>query len=75
MDAHRSRISIWFFIGVLLAVYGAMILGNGLYEWTSGIYPRGVQLTNLHMSVWWGGLLAALGAFYLVKFRPGRTGK
>lgn len=60
---------------MLLAIYGAMILGNGVYEWISGIYPPGVQLANLHMSVWWGGLLAALGLIYLVKFRPGRAGK
>jgi hypothetical protein len=75
MQVRGSKISIWFFIGVLLAVYGAMILGNGVYEWTSGSYPVGVQLTRLHMSVWWGGLLGAVGVFYLVKFRPGRAGK
>ena len=34
---------------------------------------RGVQLTNLHTPVWWGGLLAVLGLFYIVKFRPGRS--
>ncbi len=27
-----GHISIWFFIGVLLTVYGAMIFGYGLYE-------------------------------------------
>ncbi len=73
MDVHGSKISIWFFIGVLLAIYGAMILGNGVYEWMSGSYPPGVQLTDLHMSVWWGALLGALGVFYVVKFRPGRA--
>jgi hypothetical protein len=58
---------------VLLAVYGAMILGYGVYEWHTGSYPPLVELTNLHTPVWWGGLLAALGAFYVVKFRPGRA--
>ena len=29
---HSSGISIWFFIGVLLTAYGALILGYGLYE-------------------------------------------
>jgi hypothetical protein len=70
---HGSGIPIWFFIGVLLAVYGAMILGYGVYEWHAGIYPPLVELTSLHTPVWWGGLLAALGTFYLVKFRPGRV--
>lgn len=67
-----SGIPIWFFIGLVLAIYGAMILGYGTYEWTTGSYPAGVQMTYLHTPVWWGGLLAALGVFYLIKFRPGR---
>jgi hypothetical protein len=75
---HGSGIPIWFFIGLLLAVYGAMILGYGVYEWADvafygGHYPPGVELTRLHTPVWWGGVLAALGAFYVVKFRPRRA--
>jgi hypothetical protein len=70
---HGSGIPIWFFIGVLLAIYGAMIFGYGIYEWTTGMYPLGVQLTGLHTPVWWGALLAALGLFYVIKFRPGAT--
>ena len=70
-----SGIPIWFFIGVLLVVCGLMIFGYGVYEWHTGIYPPLVQLTSLHMPVWWGGLLALLGLFYVTKFRPGRAGK
>jgi len=72
---HGSRIAIWFFIGVLLIVYGAMIAGYGIFEWTTASYPPGVQLTNLHTPVWWGGLLGVLGIVYAVKFRPGKSGK
>jgi hypothetical protein len=72
---HGSGIPIWFFIGVLLVAYGAMIFGYGIYEWSAGAYPVGVQLTNLHTPVWWGGVLEALGLFYVVKFRPGRASK
>ena len=68
-----SGIPIWFFIGVLLTVYGARILGYGIVEWTTGNYPAGVQLTQLHTPVWWGGFLTALGVLYVVKFRPGRS--
>jgi hypothetical protein len=70
---HGSGIPIWFFIGVLLTVYGAMILGYGVVEWTTQMYPPGVELTALHTPVWWGGLLGALGVFYVVRFRPGRS--
>lgn len=69
---HGSGIPIWFFIGVLLVVYGGMIFGYGVIEWATGIYPAAVQLTNLHTPVWWGGLLFLLGMFYVIKFRPAR---
>jgi hypothetical protein len=72
---HGSGIPIWFFIGVLLVIYGGMIFGYGVYEWSTGIYAPGVQLTGLHTPVWWGGILAALGLFYTVKFRPGGARK
>jgi hypothetical protein len=67
-----SGISIWFFIGVLLALYGALILAYGLYELASG-QTANVVLANLHAPVWWGGALLALGLFYGVRFRPGRS--
>jgi hypothetical protein len=70
---HGSGIPIWFFIGVLLVIYGAMILGYGVFEWVTLSYPAGVQLTSLHTPVWWGGLLTVLGLVYVVKFRPGRA--
>jgi len=70
---HGSGIPIWFFIGLLLAVYGAMILGYGVYELATGSYPAGVQLTNLHTPIWWGAILLLLGLLYLVKFRPSKA--
>jgi hypothetical protein len=71
---HGARISIWFFIGVLLIVYGAMIAASGVSEWVTGNYAPGVELVRLHMPVWWGILLGALGLFYGVKFRPRKSG-
>ncbi len=72
---HGSRISIWFFIGVLLIVYGLMIAASGVFEWVTGNYAPGVELARLHMPVWWGGLLGALGLFYVLKFRPRKSGE
>ena len=70
---HGSGIAIWFFIGVLLVVYGGMITLYGIYEWVTSSYPAGVQLTNLHTPVWWGGILLVIGLLYVIKFRPGRA--
>jgi len=72
---HGSGIPIWFFIGILLAVYGGLITGYGIYEWTTAAYPAGVQLTGLHTPVWWGGTLLLVGLLYVVKFRPKRDGR
>ncbi|MGH9607250.1 MAG: hypothetical protein ACRD3N_16300 [Terracidiphilus sp.] len=69
---HSAGISIWFFVGVLLTIYGAMILGYGIFSLITGSVSN-VALANLHAPVWWGAMLTALGIFYLVKFRPGKT--
>ena len=70
---HGSRLSIWFFVGILLTIYGALILAYGLSELFTGQVAH-VVLANLHTPVWWGGLMLALGLFYGLRFRPGRNG-
>jgi hypothetical protein len=68
---HGSKIPIWFFIGVMLLVYGVMVLSYGLYEvFARTLAP--VELNYLHTPVWWGALLLVAGLAYTVKFRPGR---
>ena len=69
---HSGHISIWFFIGVLLSVYGALIAAYGIYELLTGTLAN-VVLANLHAPVWWGGVMLALGLFYALKFRPGKS--
>ena len=62
-------VSIWFFIGTLLLIYGILILGAGLYELsTPPEHP--VVRADLHAGIWWGALLIILGALYLFKFSP-----
>lgn len=66
-----GSLSIWFFIGVSLAVNGAVICATGVYEL---VHPPANQvvLYNLHSNVWWGGLLFILGLFFSVRFSPAR---
>jgi hypothetical protein len=63
-------IPVWFFVGVLLAIYGVLILASGLSEWSN---PPNTTLAELHAPVWWGALLTIVGVFYCVAFRPKRT--
>lgn len=60
-------IPVWFFVGLLLAFYGVLILASGLLEWS---HPPAIVLSNLHAPVWWGSLLIAVGAAYAIIFRP-----
>ncbi len=70
MEEHH-QIPIWFFIGALLVLYGALITLGGLYHLV--VPPaRTVQLGYLHADVWWGLVLIVLGAIYVFRFRPSR---
>ena len=66
-----GSISIWFFIGVSLLVNGLLILASGIYEY---VHPPEVKvvLFHLHASIWWGAILAVLGAVYCYYFLPGK---
>ncbi len=39
MAEEKKPIAIWFFIGLLLTVYGVLILGSGLYDLWGGGAP------------------------------------
>jgi len=74
-----DMISIWFFIGALLLIYGVLICGAGIYDLVSpsaaavaraeaNLHWDGVD--SLHPGIWWGGLLIIMGAIYTYKFAP-----
>ena len=70
MTAPKQTISVWFFIGAVLTIYGILILGTGLYEMQS---PPPVVLAELHTPIWWGILLLAVGLIYVYLFNPKRN--
>jgi hypothetical protein len=69
MSSPHGALSIWFFIGTLLTVYGILILGAGLYELISPPAHPAV-LANLHFGIWWGALLLIIGLSYFIRFYP-----
>ncbi len=70
-DRQQTNISIWFFIGTLLTVYGVLILGADLF-YQNHPSTQHVVLGELRIGLWWGILLIVLGVFYCVRFRPGK---
>jgi hypothetical protein len=70
MSEKHHIIPVWFFVGVLLFVYGLMIFFSGVTEWS---HPPDTVLTELHAPVWWGALLTVLGGLYCAIFRPSKN--
>jgi len=66
-----GSISIWYFIGVSLLFNGVLIFAAGIYQL---VYPPETPtvLFNLHAGIWWGAILAILGAIYCFLFSPAR---
>lgn len=70
---HRpGMVSIWFFIGALLLIYGVLICASGVYDLINPPPETKIVLANLHAAVWWGALLIVLGLVYTIKFAPGK---
>jgi divalent metal cation (Fe/Co/Zn/Cd) transporter len=65
-EGHRM-IPVWFFVGVILLIYGVLILATGLHEFS---HPPATVLAHLHPAVWWGALLALVGAVYVYVYLP-----
>jgi|YelNatPaOPRAMG01_1025707.scaffolds.fasta_scaffold04378_3 hypothetical protein len=66
---HHEMIPIWFFIGCLIAFYGILIMGAGIYEIFNPPVKK-VALWHLHAGIWWGAIMILFGLFYIIKFKP-----
>jgi hypothetical protein len=64
-----ESLSIWFFMGSLMLLYGMVLLPYGAWVWLTH-HEAPTVLNHLHPTFWWGLLLALFGAFYTFRFRP-----
>jgi hypothetical protein len=71
MSEKKKPIAIWYFIGLLLTIYGVLVLGASLYDVIAGI-ERQTVLAEVHIGVWWGILLLVVGLTYVYFFSPNR---
>ena len=56
---------IWFFVGLILLVIGAVILATGVYDLVRHVESNKV-LSRLHPAVWWGGLMTLFGFLFVL---------
>jgi H+/Cl- antiporter ClcA len=61
-------IPVWFFVGVILLMYGVIIFITGVVEFSHP--PERVHLSQLHAPVWWGAFLTLFGGAFVWLFKP-----
>lgn len=66
-DEETAELSIWFFCGVLMLIYGVVLVITGILEYNH--LPPTV-LADLHPTLWWGLLMGLFGAVYTIKYWP-----
>jgi len=49
MSEGHHMVPVWFFVGVILLIYGVLILATGIYEFSK---PPATVLGYLHPAVW-----------------------
>jgi hypothetical protein len=69
MTRQSHMLPVWFFIGILLTVYGVIILFTSIADYSQ---PTTVVLAHYHPGIFGGVLLLLIGGFYIYWFWPGR---
>ena len=69
MSGKTHMLPVWFFIGILLTVYGFIILVTAVVDFSK---PTSVVLAQYHPGLFGGILLLLIGGFYTFWFWPGR---
>ncbi len=60
-------IPVWFFVGILLTIYGLVIFISGIYWFVN---PVNIIVGYLHAGIWWGLLMLISGLYFIVKNYP-----
>ncbi len=72
MNKETHMLPVWFFVGVLLAIYGVIILVMAVLDFNQ---TSQAVLAEYHPGLFGGVLLILLGGFYTFWFWPGRRKK
>lgn len=59
---------IWYFVGLMLSVMGAVVLISGIMNYSDAEVSKTV-LSELHPALWWGVVMIVAGAIFLLANR------
>jgi membrane protein implicated in regulation of membrane protease activity len=65
-------LSIWFFVGGMLTIYGIIILIANIPSFASATGNPHVVLEQLHAGLWWSIILFLVGILFLKLHWPGK---
>ena len=63
----NNMISVWFFVGILLTVYGFVVFLSGIYHIFN---PPDTVAAFLHAGIWWGIIMITGGLIFIKKNMP-----
>ena len=67
MTQQNEPLPIWFFVGLILLAYGALVVISGL------LYPNAsTVLAQLRPALWWGAIMLVAGGVFLFLGLRGR---
>ena len=62
--AERKMLSIWFFVGLMLTILGALIVATGV---NYIFHPQDLTvLAHLNTNLWWGAVILLSGLAFLI---------
>ena len=62
--SEQKMLSIWFFVGIMLTLFGAIITATGVY-YLFAPQPATV-LARLNPNLWWGAIMLVAGLAFLL---------
>ncbi len=67
MSEHAMK-PIWYFVGLILAIIGTLIMLSGIYHLISPPEVKTV-LSDLHPDIWWGAVMILFGGTMYLRSR------
>ena len=65
MDASPRKMKpIWYFVGLILAIMGALVLAAGLLDLVRGVQAK-TAMARLQPRLWWGGIMVVAGSIFV----------
>jgi hypothetical protein len=65
LEKTKGLKTIWYLVGIVILIMGALVLLAGLIDAFSASPPETV-LANLHPGIWWGAIMVVTGGIFLL---------